>query len=401
MDEQIKQKQQQRQQKSDGQILKELYGLVFIRGAEITPKKISNRYQRPISQANKLLEDFLAKYGHGQNNNTNKPLKVRYEFAGSKPKNGVRNLDFESHSLSLIDDTELEQKKSEFASCSYRPVSVHLASKKSPDPVLFFTQLRSPAKPTIESLKKVQSLSNVLNPHIKIRPPFRPLTIKTAADDGKAGSKSKADDAMAANSSSKKPKPMTTITTGEPMDIDKPGPSTSNSSYLSSTLLKPSKYFSSSSIGSSSASTSSAKQQQKATSTSSLLKKRPILEQPSSAKDDKDKESSSTSTANTFTALKASAPPAKKAKKGPSAKSSKVLDSLADPCEKLRAEKRLTEQANFTVKKSGGGGNALQTSTTSKPVNKKNGPTAEVVSTAGKSTGQQSILSFFARKKIN
>ena len=326
-----------------------------------------------------------------------------------------------SHSLSLIDDTELEQKKSEFESCSYRPVSVHLASKKSPEPVLFFTQLRSPAKPTIESLKKVQrfapwvsiylfifsnsyhlfvlSLSNVLNPHIKIRPPFRPLTIKTAADDGKAGSKSKADDAMAANSSSssKKPKP-TTTTTGEPMDIDKPGPSTS--SYLSSTLLKPSKYFSSSSIGSSS-STSSAKQQQKATSsssTSSLLKKRPILEQPSSAKDDKDKESSSTS-ANTFTALKA-APPAKKAKKGP-AKSSKVLDSLADPCEKLRAEKRLTEQANFTVKKSGGGGNALQTSTTSKPVNKKNGPTAEVVSTAGKSTGQQSILSFFARKKID
>ncbi len=139
MDEQmIKQKQQQRQQKSDGQVLKELYGLVFIRGAEvsddffkwslnnllllplllqITPKKISNRYQRPISQANKyvlslvcdwccggddddaialltrLLEDFLSKY-NGQNNN-NKPLKVRYEFAGSKPKNGgVQNLDF-------------------------------------------------------------------------------------------------------------------------------------------------------------------------------------------------------------------------------------------------------------------------------------------------------------------
>ncbi len=286
--------------------------------------------------------------------------------------------------------------------------------------MLFFTQLRSPAEPTIENLKKVQrfapwvsiylfsfsnyhffSLSNVLNPHIKIRPPFRPLTLKTVPE-GKSGSKSKADDAMAANSSSKKPKPMTTITTGEPMDIDKPGPSTSNSSYLSSTLLKPSKYFSSSSIGSSS-STSSAKQQQKATSsssTSSLLKKRPILEQPSSSKDDKDKESSSTFSAiNTFTALKASAPPAKKAKKGP-AKSSKVLDSLADPCEKLRAEKRLTEQANFTVKKSGGG-NALQTSTTSKPVNKKNGPTAEAVSTAGKSTGQQSILSFFARKKIN
>lgn len=401
MDEQIKQKQQQRQQKSDGQILKELYGLVFIRGAEITPKKISNRYQRPISQANKLLEDFLSKYGHAQNNNNNKPLKVRYEFAGSKPKNGgVQNLDFVSHSLSLIDDTELELKKSAFESCSYRPVSVHLASKKSPDPVLFFTQIRSPAEPTIESLKKVQNLSNVLNPHIKIRPPFRPLTIKTAAADGKAGSKSKADDAIAAAAANKKPKP-TTTTTGVPMDIDKPGPSTSTS-YLTSTLLKPSKYFSSSSIGSSS-STSSAKQQQKATSssTSSLLKKRPILEQPSSSKDDKDKESSSTSSANTFTALKASAPPAKKAKKGP-AKSSKVLDSLADPCEKLRAEKRLTEQANFTVKKSGGGGgNALQTSTTSKPVNKKNGPTAEVVSTAGKSTGQQSILSFFARKKIN
>lgn len=72
----IKLKQQQRQQKSDGQILKELYGLVFVRGAEvsyvfmtlspnyllilqITPKKISNRYQRPISEANKYVLSLL------------------------------------------------------------------------------------------------------------------------------------------------------------------------------------------------------------------------------------------------------------------------------------------------------------------------------------------------------
>lgn len=58
--------------------------------------------QSQCSLFTRLLEDFLSKYGHGQNNNNNnnQPLKVRYEFAGSKPKNGgVQNLDFEVRDL--------------------------------------------------------------------------------------------------------------------------------------------------------------------------------------------------------------------------------------------------------------------------------------------------------------
>lgn len=56
--------------------------------------------QSQCSLFTRLLEDFLSKYGHAQNNNNNKPLKVRYEFAGSKLKNGgVQNLDFEVRDL--------------------------------------------------------------------------------------------------------------------------------------------------------------------------------------------------------------------------------------------------------------------------------------------------------------